>query len=244
MLDSLSKFPSFIAAIIGFAWDAFPSGLGVLFDAIAASPIDSFFEVLFVLFLFGFVAALLGGLVVSLLRLSPAPFIRAVEFYVRIFAEIGAWILIVLIVAMVYEVLARYFFSAPTKWAFEMAYMLMGTSFMFAIAFCLQKRRHIRVDFLYDHVSDKKRAVIDLFGYLLMIPMVLWLSAGLWDYFQEAYRVQETSGESAWNPIIWPFKFTLVIGFLLLLAQTLVETLKSLLVLIGRPISDPSAPGG
>ena len=61
--------------------------------------------------------------------------------------------------------------------------------------------------------------------------MVLWLSAGLWDYFYQAYRVNELSGESAWNPIIWPFKFTFVMGFLLLLLQTIVELIKCLSVL-------------
>jgi len=67
--------------------------------------------------------------------------------------------------------------------------------------------------------------------------MILWLCAGLWDYFYNAYRVGEVSGESAWNPIIWPFKFAFVIGFVLLLMQIVAEALKRLLVLAGR--ADP-----
>ena len=39
------------------------------------------------------------------------------------------------------------------------------------------------------------------------------------------------SGESAWNPIIWPFKFAFVMGFILLLMQTVVEVTKNILVL-------------
>ena len=131
------------------------------------------------------------------------------------FGLIGGWIIVALILAMVYEVISRYFLNAPTKWAFEMAYMLMGTSFMFGMAWCLQMRRHIRVDFVYDHVSPRHRAIIDVVGFLLLLPMLLWLCAGLWDYFHQAYRVDEESGESAWNPIIWPFKYTFVMGFVL-----------------------------
>ena len=61
--------------------------------------------------------------------------------------------------------------------------------------------------------------------------MIIWLSAGLWDYFHQAYKVNELSGESAWNPIIWPFKFAFVMGFILLLMQTVVEVTKNILVL-------------
>jgi TRAP-type mannitol/chloroaromatic compound transport system permease small subunit len=51
--------------------------------------------------------------------------------------------------------------------------------------------------------------------------------------------VNETSGESAWNPIIWPFKFTFVIAFVLLLLQVIVEVLKNILTLLGYKVPDP-----
>ena len=106
-------------------------------------------------------------------------------------------------------------------------------------------RRHIRVDFLYDHVSPKKRATIDLMGFVLfLLPMVLWCSWGLWVYFLEAYKVNEVSGESAWNPIIWPFKFVFAFGFYLLGIQTVAEICKCVLVLMGRNVPEPQAAGG
>jgi TRAP-type mannitol/chloroaromatic compound transport system permease small subunit len=55
--------------------------------------------------------------------------------------------------------------------------------------------------------------------------------------------VNELSGESAWNPIIWPFKFTFVIGFVLLLMQIVAEALKRVLVLAGREVPEPEAMG-
>jgi TRAP-type mannitol/chloroaromatic compound transport system permease small subunit len=164
-----------------------------------------------------------------------------VENYTRFFAWIGAWGFTLLMMAMVFEVISRYFLGAPTKWAFEVAYMLMGTSFMFGIAYCMQMRRHVRVDFFYDSVGLKTRSIIDLFGFLILLPMILWLCAGLWDYFHQAYRVNELSGESAWNPIIWPFKFTFVMGLILLLMQTVVEVIKCILVLLENKESEIDA---
>ena len=123
--------------------------------------------------------------------------------------------------------------------------MLMGTVLMLAIAFCLQVRRHIRVDFLYDHVSPKKRAIIDFVGFVFfLLPMVVWCSWGLWEYFLEAYKVNEVSGESAWNPIIWPFKFTFTFGFYLLTIQTVVEICKCVLVMKGSELPEPDGAGG
>jgi TRAP-type mannitol/chloroaromatic compound transport system permease small subunit len=243
-METLGKFLAFVGKLVALNWESYFKGSGHLFQRVAEAPGSSFFEALFCLFLLGALGAMVVGIGRSLVRLSPVPFIAAVEWYTRLFGYIGAFIILVLVVAMVYEVLARYFFSAPTKWAFEMAYMLMGTSFMFGIAYCMQMGRHIRVDFVYDHVSLKKRQVIDLVGYMFLIPMLLWLTWGVWEYFADAYRADETSGESAWNPIIWPFKFTFTLGFYLLGIQTVAEICKCVLVLMGRDVPAPSAAGG
>ena len=239
MFDLIGRFIEFTGAIIGFFAQSLFVEPGKFFAIVAQSPGSSFFEILFVAFLLGAAGALILGTGRALVRRSPLPFIQSVEFLSRLFGIIGGWIIVVLIVSMVYEVISRYFLDAPTKWAFEMAYMLMGTSFMFGIAWCLQMRRHIRVDFVYDHVSLKKQAIIDLFGFFFLVPMLLWLCAGLWDYFQQAYRVDEVSGESAWNPIIWPFKYSFVIGFVLLLMQTAAEIVKCIMRLCGREVPEP-----
>jgi len=185
------------------------------------------------------------GAVMAVMRRDVWVFIRPIEAITRYFGYFSAGIIPVLSVLIAYEVISRYAFQAPTPWAFEISYMLMGTCFLLAIAFCLQLRRHIRVDFLYDHVSPKKRASIDLMGFVFfLLPMLVWCSWGLWVYFLEAYKVNEVSGESAWNPIIWPFKFTFAFGFYLLAIQTVAEICKCVLVLMGREVPGPEAVGG
>jgi TRAP-type mannitol/chloroaromatic compound transport system permease small subunit len=191
------------------------------------------------------VAIIAGGAVMAVIRRDIWVFIRPIETITKCFGWLAACIVPVLAVLMVYEVVSRYAFRAPTSWAFEVSYMLMGTSLMLAIAYCMQMRRHIRVDFLYDHVSLKKRALIDFLGYVVfLLPMLVWCSWGLWVYFLDAYKVNENSGESAWNPIIWPFRFTFTFGFYLLTIQTVVEICKCVLVLMGRDVPEPSAAGG
>ena len=209
-----------------------PSGYGALLG-------------LFVAVFYSSAAIIVVGAAVAAIRGDIWKFIRPIEAIVRFFGWFAACLVPLLAVLITYEVISRYAFKAPTYWAFEISYMLMGTAFLLSIGFCLQLRKHIRVDFLYDQLSMKKRATIDLVGYMVfLLPMLVYCSWGLWVYFLEAYKVNEISGESAWNPIIWPFKFTFTFGFYLLGIQTVVEICKCVLVLMGRDVPAPKPAGG
>lgn len=147
--------------------------------------------------------------------------------------KIGAWVMLPLILSMVYEVVARHMFGAPTAWAYEVGYMLAGSCYMLGFAYCMRVRGHIRVDFLYDQMSPKGKARVDLIGYsVLLLPGALWLTWGLYGYAMEAFVDNEHSGESAWNPLIWPFRAVWVIGYIAICLQTIGEILKALLVLM------------
>lgn len=152
---------------------------------------------------------------------------------------VGAIIVAPLVLATVYEVFSRYLFNAPTIWAYEIAYMAMGSNFLLGAAYTLREGGHIRIDLIYAQVSPKARAIIDIVGYLgLCLPVAWWLSWGLWKYALHAYLSGETSGESAWNPIIWPFRLVFFAGFALLALQATVELIKAVRVLTGRADSE------
>ena len=162
--------------------------------------------------------------------------VDSIEAVTRWAGWLGAAITVPLILAMVYEVVARYAFNAPTFWAYELAYMMMGAGLMLGIAYCMQTGSHARVDFFYQSLSPRGRALVDLLGCAFLLPMVLWLCTGLWDYLLRAYEHGEVSGESAWNPVVWPFRAFFVIGFVLFALQTISEILKSLTVIFaGQP---------
>jgi len=171
--------------------------------------------------------------------------IRAFERVTSVVGNVGAWILVPLILSMVYEVAARHIFGAPTFWAYELGYMLAGSSFMFGIAYCLKQGAHIRVDFIYGQLSPKGQAVVDLVGYVvLLLPGLLWLDYGLYAYAREAFEYGEVTGESAWNPVIWPFRTVWTLGFFVFTLQVFAEVMKSVLVLMGDETARHGADGG
>src|SRR5690606_13279906 len=146
-----------------------------------------------------------------------------------------AWLVFPLILATCYEVFSRYVLNAPTIWAYELGYMAMGAHTLTGAAYALRTQSHIRIDVLYTHFTNRTKAMIDVAGYLLLyLPVVTWLSIALWEYWVEALVSGELSGQSAWNPVIWPFRLTFFIGFALLFLQGIAELLKAILFLAGR----------
>jgi TRAP-type mannitol/chloroaromatic compound transport system permease small subunit len=148
---------------------------------------------------------------------------------------IAALLILPLVAATVYEVFSRYVLNAPTIWAYEIAYMGMGAHFLLGAAYTLKVGGHIRIDMIYSTLGPKTQSVIDLLCYLLLLlPFAAWVAWGLWDFFMDAWRFGERSGQSAWNPRVWPFRLIMAIGFILLAIQTVSEILKRFAVLLGE----------
>lgn len=168
--------------------------------------------------------------------------VRTIDRMTRLIGYAAAGTTVVLIAAMVTEVCLRYLLNSPTFWAYEIGYMLMGAGLMLGIAYTTQMKSHVRVDFFYNVLSPCGRAAVDLLGFAILLPMVLWMTAGLWDYLAYAYVNSEVSGESAWNPVVWPFRATFVLGFALFALQIVAEFLKSLHILMrGAPLEADDA---
>ncbi len=169
---------------------------------------------------------------------AEAPLFRIVRAIERLTEGVGflaALVVVPLVLATCYEVFARYVFGAPTIWAFELGYTLMGVHFLLGGALTLKRQGHVRIDLIYGQLSARKKAAIDLVLYLvLVLPALLLVSYWLMDYAASAYAAGETSGQSAWNPPIWPFRAVIAASFVLLSLQVMAECLKCLWVLQGR----------
>jgi len=132
-------------------------------------------------------------------------------------------------VAVAWEVTARYLFNAPTLWSFDITYMLYGTIFMLGAAYALHKGAHIRTDFFFEKWSARTRGVIDSVAYLVFFfPSILVFGWVGWTEGYYAFTIGETSEQTPWRPILWPFKMVVPLACLLLLIQGISETIKSL----------------
>jgi len=139
-----------------------------------------------------------------------------------------AWLNVPLVAAVAYEVIARYIFNSPTIWSFDVTYMLYGTIFMLGAAYALHKGAHIRTDFFYEKWSDKTRGMVDSISYLVFFfPSVVMLLAVSANETWYAFGINETSEQTPWRPLMWPFKGVVPLTCVLLLIQGVSETIKS-----------------
>ena len=142
--------------------------------------------------------------------------------------NVVCWILIPLIFAMTYEVLARKLFLAPTIWAYDISRFLYGALFMLGAAYALSKGVHIRADFLYRNFKPKNQGKIDFWLYLLFyfpgLLVFLYMTIG---FVGESIQRGERGMDTTWMPYMWPIKTCLLIGIIFLLVQGISELLKS-----------------
>lgn len=135
-----------------------------------------------------------------------------------------AWCILVLTFTTSYEVFARYFFNAPTEWAFDASYILYGTLFMMAGAYTLARNSHVRGDFLYRAWSPRTQAKSDLILFILFFfpGMIAFVYSGF-GFAKMAWLMNERSAASPNGPIIWPFKWLIPITGVLMVLQGIVE---------------------
>jgi len=154
--------------------------------------------------------------------------VRVIDKFTDTTGTLVAWLNVPLVLAVAYEVFARYAFNAPTIWSFDVTYMLYGTIFMLGAAYALHKGAHIRTDFFFEKWSIRTKGIIDSVAYLVFFfPSIFVFGLVGWTEGYYAFSIGETSEQTPWRPILWPFKMVVPLACLLLLIQGISETIKS-----------------
>ena len=147
----------------------------------------------------------------------------------RVSGKIIAFAILPMVASLVYEVVARYFFNAPTIWAGDLSTILYGAFFMLGSAYTLYRQQHIRTDFLYANWSTRTKGIVDstlyIFLYFPGLGIFMWIA---WQYAYKSTMLQEKIISSPWMPHIWPLKLCIPLALALLLLQGISELLKSL----------------
>lgn len=129
-----------------------------------------------------------------------------------------AWGIFILTAAVMYEVIMRYFFNAPTLWAFDFTIQMYGAVFMMGGASAMSTKTHVKADMYYNKLSEKGQAILDLFLFIFFYaPGVFALTYAGYFYAKKAWIVHETSWNSPAQIQIYFSKSLIPIAGLLLL---------------------------
>ncbi len=153
----------------------------------------------------------------------------------RSIGEFISYWTIIAIVVYYYEVLARYIFNSPTNWAHESMYLMFGMMYMLGGGFGLLVETHVRVDVLYLQLSQKYKAIFDLFTsvvFFIFLIALLWsgwvfagYSIGLWEVSFTEWGIQH-----------WVVKCSIVVGSAFLLLQGTARVVQDVLIVRGSKV--------
>ncbi len=133
--------------------------------------------------------------------------------------EITSFLIYPLLVIVVYEVIMRYAFNAPTTWGFEATTFLYGLHYMFGMAYTDVYDGHVKVDIFTAHLTGKKQAIIGIMTNLLFfMPVMICMTIWAFKFALSATLGLEVNSTS-WAPPIWPLKILMAVCFLFLLLQ-------------------------
>jgi TRAP-type mannitol/chloroaromatic compound transport system permease small subunit len=137
--------------------------------------------------------------------------------------QLFAWSIVVLTLAISWEVFSRYVLGKPHGWMLDAQIMMYGILFMMAGGYTLSKNGHVRGDVLYGFFRPRTQASLDLTLYILFfLPGVVALTWAGWNYFTDSLAIREQTFNA--DPIpLYPFKFFIPFAGLILLMQGLVE---------------------
>ncbi len=124
--------------------------------------------------------------------------IKLEKFFDKFAAFIGnitGILMILMMINVFYDVIMRYFFNTGSIGMQEMEWHLFSVVFLLGIAYSLNEDGHVRVDVIYDGLSHKKKAVINIAGtFLFLIPFAALIGFGSLDFVYEAFKTAEISG--------------------------------------------------
>ena len=158
-------------------------------------------------------------------------FAAAVDAVSAFFGRIAAWLVLIACLISAGNALSRYLFSLSSNAWLEIQWQLFAGIFLLGAAEVLRLNEHVRVDLLYGSAPPRRKLWIDVIG----IPLFLFPPMAVMAWFAgEFFLTSFHSGEHSSNAgglVLWPVKFLLPFGLMLVLLQGLAELIKRIAAL-------------
>jgi TRAP-type mannitol/chloroaromatic compound transport system permease small subunit len=140
-----------------------------------------------------------------------------------------AFVLVLMILNVTYDVVMRYFFNTGSIAMQEMEWHLFSVVILLGISYTLKEDGHVRVDLIYDRLTHKKKAKINMVGVALFIlPVALLIGVESIPYVVESFASNEQSGDPGGLQYRWIVKSLIPLSFFLLIITAIGFFIKNL----------------
>jgi TRAP-type mannitol/chloroaromatic compound transport system permease small subunit len=135
------------------------------------------------------------------------------------------------------NVILRYVFNTSFVFMAELEWHLFAFVFLMGAGFTLLSDGHVRVDIFYSTMNRRNKALVNLVGVLgLLIPCGYLVLSTTIPWVVDAYKVGEVSLDPGGIPARFVIKAALPLGYLLMLLQGISLGIKSVFILLGKPL--------
>jgi TRAP-type mannitol/chloroaromatic compound transport system permease small subunit len=155
--------------------------------------------------------------------------LQAIDWINEQTGSLSRWLVAALIVLVFSDTVARYVFNSPLSFGYQSSCMLGAAIYTLFYGYVRKHHSHVRVDLLYNLLSEKGRAILDIaFSAVLLFPMMVIFIRIAALLTLRSYLKNELLTESYWYPPVWPIRLVVLIGMLLLLLQCIVEFIRDI----------------
>lgn len=175
----------------------------------------------------------LFGLVVALAVKPLLIASRIIDTANTYLGRIFAWALLIAVVVAATNAIIRKVFDTSSNAWLELQWVLFGAVFLVCASWTLLSNEHIRIDIVANMLPRRVRSWIDYIGHLFfLLPMTIVMIVTSWPFFLRSFLQQEQSS-NAGGLILYPSKFLVLLGFVLLFLQGVSELIKRTAILRG-----------
>lgn len=154
--------------------------------------------------------------------------------------------LILMLLNVFYDVVARYVFSNVSIGMQEMEWHLYAVVFLLGIPYALRTDGHVRVDVLYDRWSDPTKAWVNMIGAIVFVlPFAMLIATYGYGFAVESYQLGEGSGDPGGLPHRWIIKSVIPLSAVFMATSGLGMVTQAIRVLkLGESYTSGKSQGG
>jgi TRAP-type mannitol/chloroaromatic compound transport system permease small subunit len=158
--------------------------------------------------------------------------IRIINLINRVIGETVSWLTLLMVLVTVLVVVLRYGFNIGFIWMQESVRFMYSAVFLLCAGYTLFKDKHVRVDVLYLSLSERKKAIVDLFGSIfLLLPVCFVIFYYSWSYVLNSWEQLEGSIEERGLHLVFLMKTFIWLFAILVSMQSLATIINSLIIL-------------
>ncbi|MCF6268017.1 MAG: TRAP transporter small permease subunit [Desulfuromusa sp.] len=146
------------------------------------------------------------------------------------------YLIFVMIGVLLLGSITRNILHMPLSWTVEMAQFVITAYYIAGGAYSMILREHVRMDLLYEHLSEKNRARLDVFTTFFLLFYLVTLLIGSISSTMYAIEYGQRNF-SQWNPSMIPIKIIMVLGIALMILESVSVFFKDLAIAKGSRIS-------